>query len=45
MDNIKTAIVNGQVRYSLQLAPGLTVETNNLAEILRFIITYGADNE
>lgn len=45
MDNIKTTVVNGQVRYSLQLAPGLTVETNNLAEILRFVIEYGASDE
>lgn len=41
MSNIKAKIVNGQVRYSVQLAPGLTAEANNLAEILRFVIEYG----
>lgn len=45
METIKTTTVNGQTRYSVQLAPGLSVETNNLAEILRFIIEYGGTNE
>lgn len=44
MENIKTQIVNGQVIYSVQLAPGLSAEANNLAEILRFVIEYGGND-
>lgn len=45
MDNIKVAIVNGQSRYSIELAPGVTAEANSLAEILRVILEYGVNHE
>lgn len=41
MSDIKVIYVDGKVRYSVQLSPGLSAEANNLAEILRFVIEYG----
>lgn len=45
MDNIKATLVNGQTRYSVELAPGVTAEANSLAEILRIILEYGVNHE
>lgn len=44
MDNIKTTVVNGRIRYSIKLSPGASVETSTLAELLQFIIDYGGNN-
>lgn len=45
MDNIKTTIVNGQTRYSIELSPGTTVEASSLAELLRIVFDHGDTNE
>lgn len=44
MSNIKFTIVNNKVRYSAELSPGSTVEAGTLAEILNFLLQYGASN-
>jgi hypothetical protein len=45
MDNIKATVVDGKVRYSLELSPGVTIEASTLAELLRVLVEYGANNE
>lgn len=45
MSNINYYVVGGTVRYTVQLSPSFTVETNNLAEILQFLFEYGGSRE
>jgi len=45
MSNINYYVVNNKVRYTIQLSPGLTVETSTLAELLDFLYEYGGINE
>lgn len=44
MSNITTTIINGKIRYCVELAPGTRVETSTLAEILQILFTYGDIN-
>lgn len=45
MSNINYYVVNNKVRFTVQLAPSLTVETSTLAELLDFLYQYGDINE
>lgn len=45
MSNINYYVVNNKVRYTVQLAPGLSVETSTIAELLNFLFEYGGVDE
>ena len=41
MSNITTTLVNGKIRYRVELSPGASAETSSLSELLEILFAYG----
>lgn len=44
MSNITTTLVNGKIRYRVELSPGASVETSTLSELLNILFELGGNN-